>query len=249
MKTRPDVLPWARAPKGITDLLTKIGGRNPFREPTFRLSIAEGVLKQAGAEWFKWRDGIPARMMGTMLVDIEGNKVRPPAEVPLSVDAEVRWVRKYPPLKGWILEEWQPAHLLGTREEWEERKVPNHPEIASLGPYPNEGMYMLSLPYGWKQPDEKHVNDPRFEGHVGLPTESVLTIAVQYVTNCRDFWGQMTPANRRRMMDDADLATSALKEKYERDHKVDMAREVADVVMSTSVEAGRLREQWAKDAG
>jgi hypothetical protein len=243
---RNDVQPWAKAPRVIVNLLKKIGGKNPYGEPTFRLSISEGVMKQAGAEWFKWREGSPARMNGTLLIDIEGNRVRPPAENPISITAEVRWTRKYPALKGWILEEWQPAHMFGTPEEWDGHRVPDHPEINALGPYPSDGKYLLSLPFGWGQPDEKHVNDPRFTGHPGLPTESALELAVQYVTKCRDYWGQMTPANRRRMMDDADLAQSALKEKYDHDRAYDAAYDVAQIITSTSPEAGRVREEWAR---
>jgi phosphotransacetylase len=50
-------------------------------------------------------------------------------------------------------------------------------------------------------------------------------------------------------MDDSDMAQAALKEKYDNDRAQAQAREVADILVSPSLEAGRIREKWARDAG
>lgn len=244
--TRNDVLSSARPPKSIDDFLVKKAGKNPYGEPVFRLVIAEGVLKQAGAVYYKWPKGLVTREQGGMQIDDDGRPVIIEAAKPLSVDAEVRWVRKYPDLKGWILEEWHPAHKFGTAEEWESHRVPGYPNVCTLGPYPSEGRYMLSLPYGWGQKADEQTSDHRFDGRPGVPPVSALEIAIDYVESCRQFWGNLTPANRRRLLEDTDLQQQALTEKYEHDKIAAASREVADVVLSSSLAAGRVRNEWQK---
>lgn len=250
MPHRSDVKEWARPPKHVDELLFRLGGKNPYGEANFRCVLGHGVYKQRGGLWHKWREGATLQSRGGMHVNEDGVRIEPSEEKPLSITAEVRWVKTYPSkeLEGWIIEEWHPAHAFGTPEEWAAQKVPGT-DLAALGPYPERGRYMLSFPFAWKRPDKDHMDDPRFEGHIGLPPDSVLELAVQYVHRCREFWAQLTPANRRRLEEDADLARAALLEKYDDDRKTAMIRDAMSPMLSNSLEAGRWREQLAQAAG
>lgn len=246
---RNDVLPFARMPHDIEKFLVKVGGKNPFGEPVFRLSVAEGLMKQAGAEFYKWPEGLILHQHGGNFVDDDGRIMQEPAARPLSIDAEVRWIRKYPSLKGWVLEEWHPAAKFGTQEEWEGRTVPGHPSVPVLGPYNPLGRYVLALPYGYGQPARGHENEAKFQGRPGLPPNSVLKTAIEWIEYNRNFWGRLTPPERRALWDNEDLAREALRRKFERDNAEDRAKDVANIILSTSLEAARIREGWARSAG
>lgn len=245
---RNDILPFARAPKGIEQFLVRVAGRNPFGEPVFRLAIAEGILKQVGAEFYKWPDGTGHLERGK-LVDDNGLIMEEPPVKPLSITAEMRWVPKYPQLKGWVLEEWHPADKFGTREEWESRTVPGYDHLPVLGPYVPEGRYMLAMPNGWGQAARGHENDPRFKGHHGLPPVSVLKAAIEWIEHNRNYWASLTPAQRRARWEDMDIQREELRKKYEREKVMGGAREVCDIILSSSLEAARVRNEWAKAAG
>jgi hypothetical protein len=88
-----DVKPWAEPPQEITAVLERVGGRNPFRKPNFRLVLAQGVFKLRGGLWHKWRDGATLQARGGMFVNEDGVRVQQSAEKPISVTAEMRWVK------------------------------------------------------------------------------------------------------------------------------------------------------------
>lgn len=249
MFIREDVAPAAVAPQAVRDLLLRVGGRNPYGEPNFRLVLASGVRKLQGAEWHTYRAGFTLRKKRDgMFVDEDGNvcidhnfqAIEPP-EKPISSRVEMRWIKTYPMLKGWVLEEWHPAHKFGSPKEWAKYRVksrnPDGTEtthkLNQLGPYPECGKYMLRLP----------------EGYPYVPPLHVLRVAVNYVESNRSYWNQLTPDARRRLEEDSDLQQAALHAKREDEYRRDMMRDLTSPMLSTSLEAGRWREQLAKRRG
>ncbi len=229
------------APFEYRKLLADYGGLNPFGEPNYRISVADETRWFQGGVWCTYRNGASLRDRGSYMEFENGMRVPRAPEKPISERAEMRWVNRYPPsLKGWIFQEWFPAHHYGTREDWEKMTVPGHPTLCRLGPFPEKGDYELALPYGYGQ---------GFEGRMGLPPIHVLKVAVAYAERCRDNWNRLTPAARVRMREDAMLQAQALKEMKEHDEAKLRMRDAMSPLFSNTLDAGRWREQLVKDAG
>lgn len=124
---RRDVKPEAEAPRAIKKLLLKIGGKNPFGEPNWRLTLASGTL------WMR-PSGNPPTEMGWF-------RRYPPQRFPGDRAG----------IDGWILQEWQPSYVYGSQEEWYKHHVPGRPELCKAGEYPVEGDYELKFPFGYPE--------------------------------------------------------------------------------------------------
>lgn len=128
-----DQLIGARAPQSLQEMVTRIGGKNPYGLPLYRLVNAESVHHKAFGEFSDWpeeaslqqRNGIELNEDGQW--DAVGTK-------PLRTVTEMRWVNAYPTQHGWLIERWYPAHMFGVRKDWEANPL--------LGPYPEDGMYV-----------------------------------------------------------------------------------------------------------
>lgn len=249
MFIREDVAAAAQAPTPVRELLINVGGRNPYGEANFRLCLASGIRKLQGAEWKTYRAGFTLRKKpngtytdedGNVCID-ENFQAIEPLEKPISVRVEMRWIKTYPMLKGWVLEEWHPALKFGSPKAWASYRVKTKNDdgtetahnLSQLGPYPEHGKYMLCLP----------------EGYPYVPPLNVLRIAVNYVESCRAYWANLTPEMRRRMEEDSDIQQAALHEKREQDSRMAMIRDRMSPMLSTSLAAGRWREQLAKRRG
>lgn len=246
---RSDVFAEGVAPDEVRECLVEAGGLNPYGEPIYRLTIAEQTRFLQGGEWSEWPDGISLQDRGGIHVD-EGGVVRqePPGK-PLRVVTEMRWIVRYPVLEGWILQEWFPSHHYGAPEDWYKYTVHGHPELCRLGPYPEQGDYELALPFGWGQAKDEHVKqiDPRFQGRPGLPTLHALRMAIAYGEHCRNYWSLLKPEARIRMRENQELEHQALRERWEHDRRIDLIRDAMSPLLSTSLEAGRWREQLVRD--
>lgn len=209
MNSRRDVKPSAEAPRSIKKLLLKIGGKTPFGEPNWRLTLASGTM------WLR-----PA-----------GN---PPTEM--------GWFRRYPGqrypgdregIEGWILQEWQPACIYGSQDDWYKQHVAGRPDLCRAGEYPVQGDYELKFPFGYPE----------------MPSHSVLQLAVNYAERSREFWGSFTPQQRFLMRENVHAARMVMQEQYIRDRDLAMIRDCMSPLWSSSLAAGRWREELAKKAG
>lgn len=229
-----DVKPWAEPTKEVYDYCLKVGGKNPFGKPIFRIVLAQGVFKLRGGLWHKWRDGANLQSRGGLFVNEDGVAVRQSEEKPLSVTAEMRWVKAYPvkDLKGWIFEEWFPAHMFGSPEDWGRLKVLGT-NLCQLGPYPTYGRYMLA---GYKALPH-------------IPPLEAIRQGINQRIRQHEYWHSLTPEQRRRMEEDADVAMAALREKAEDERKTQMIKDAMSPMLSSTLEAGRWREQLARSAG
>lgn len=229
-----DVQPWGEPTKDVYDLCMRVGGKNPFGKPNFRIVLAQSVRKLRGGLWHKWREGASLQNRGGLFVDEDGAIVSPSQEKPISVTAEMRWVKTYPvkDLVGWIFEEWYPAHMFGSPDQWGATKVIGT-GLCQLGPYPTEGRYMLA----------------GFKALPHIPPAESIRNGINQRMRQRDYWYSLTPEQRRKLEADADLAVQVLREKADDEKRSLMIRELRGPMLSTSLAAGRWREQLARSAG
>lgn len=250
-KERIDIFPGGEAPAEYRKAIAQAGGLNPYGEPNFRLTLAEKTRWYQGGEWHEWPKGAALKNRGGMFVDVDGRMVKAPPDKPIRVVCEMRWELRYPTLKGWIFQEWFPAHRYGDPNEWSTYTVPGHKELCRLGPYPTRGDYELALPYGWQQPANTEIaaKDHRFQGNPGLPPISALRQAINYAERTREYWHSLKPAERIRLREDQMLQQEQLNEKRLHDRDVAIHRDAMSPLFSNSLEAGRWREEIVKRAG
>jgi hypothetical protein len=206
---RRDIKPGSNANRVIQAYLLKIGGKNPFGEPNWRLTLASGTL---------W--------------------LRPSGNPP----TEMGWFRRYPKqrfkgdregIEGWILQEWNPAYIYGSQDEWYKQHVPGRKDLPLAGPYPVEGDYELRFPFGYPE----------------TPSLSVLGLAINYAERTREFWGGFTPKQRYEMRLEHHKKRLILHEDFLRNRDIAMIRDAMSPLWSNSLEAGRWREELARKAG
>jgi len=111
-------------PKYIDDFVTRVGGRNKYGEPMFRVLWEPDRLELVGGAW----------------VDEHGTK-----------KIEMRRALKYDGKPRWVLEKWMPPEAYGSQETWEyvnalqlDNFLP-FLDIQIIGPYPFRGEYELSF--------------------------------------------------------------------------------------------------------
>lgn len=138
---REDVHGVITCPADMAEFLTRVGGYNPNDEPMYRMNWAENIYDTQGGIWQEWAQGTPINERGGTEMDDEGH-ITPCTTKPLRIVTELREVLRYPNMVGWILERWEPANYFGTRLQWEGGKVP-FTQIPFLGPYPEDGRYVL----------------------------------------------------------------------------------------------------------
>lgn len=161
---RDDVLPDGRAPRNYRQFLRDFGGVNPYGEANYRLVRAEHVLITLGNLWTDWPEGTPIEEQDGLIFSDETTLVEtfakikesnltlkqlvempkemlPSSTKPLRRVAEMRTVKRYPNITGWMLQHWDPPELYGSREKWEGPHVPGFPNLPMCGPYPERGRY------------------------------------------------------------------------------------------------------------
>lgn len=132
--------PNSDAPLAVRKRIAIYGGRNPFGRPNWRICLAQHVLRKVGGIIHEWQSG----ELSLIDVDLHG-KVTVNDIHPTSVRSGVYDAPRYDH-HGWIVERWMPAHVWGSREDWNSHRSLDGTPL--LGAYPNEGDYfMLHGPY------------------------------------------------------------------------------------------------------
>jgi hypothetical protein len=141
-----EIPPNGLAPLDIQDFLLRIGGKNPYGEPMYRMVRAELVRIYEGGQFYDWPENATISEMGGLMYSETTSGLscvgENPAQ-PLRVAIEMRWTERYPQHEGWTLERWFPATDFGSRKEWESKTFKGHPEVSFLGPFPERGCYMM----------------------------------------------------------------------------------------------------------
>lgn len=141
---RNDIHSTYTVPKETLDYLKKLAGTNPYGEPILRLCVAEDRYMKAGGTFTDWDKGSSLQdrggydhpeHIGGGVVELTRSRLQP-----LRTVTEVREVKKYPGVEGWILERWYPASMYGDEEAWMAHKVNG---VPALGPYPAQGDYEM----------------------------------------------------------------------------------------------------------
>lgn len=263
---RPDIRPEGRAPIHVRKFLAQLGGFNPYGEPNLRIALAQEILIYRGAEWHDWPDNTSLEDQGGLQFSektkIVRHTVRGAAGESLAMDVEVpeelyvsqqkptrvvkemRWIERYPDLTGWLLQHWDPPTKYGSKQWWEDRKVPGT-DLQALGPFPERGDYEPLI--AWID-----FSDPSFP-HIRQTWNEILPFARieegygQWMQNREQMlsgnadWRRLTRMNEWKAQEEA-------KAKRDRDKLKAILKDQTAPIFSSSLEAGRIREQWANSA-
>lgn len=171
-------------PKALQEVIIRVGGRNIYDEPLFRLIRAEDhIVKNAGA-WNIFQKGLSIDERGGLGIKqviemlTRGCTLQEVAEFmrtwsPANPIRVITGMMERPVyvFNGFIIEKWQPAHTFGSPEDWNALTFMGEP---ALGPYPHEGAYELmagptpympspeeienAIRHSWRQIEEKPRN-------------------------------------------------------------------------------------------
>ena len=224
--TRDDIRGVERAPQEIEEHLLTIGGRTPFDEPMWRLVLARNVIwKVAGGK--VWSEGLSVSERGGFDL-FEG---RPYDNQPLRDESgKLVEQQRYPHLAGWILQRWFPASAYN-KPQWfaPENCLPNG--TPKLGPFPQFGDYELVGGAVEKVPGRQELHDFISAYYRGLERRGgSVESRVREAVNAAEYARQREEQKTRTFVDE-----------YMRDR--------CSYIWSSSLEAGRVREEVGRRIG
>lgn len=227
-----DLVGIIRAPKDLQKHLLRRGGTNVFGESIYRLVWAAAHLHKRGGRWHEWDPNIPVNERNGVHWKFDTRGVLTPfMHKPLRIIEEVRETRKYA-FEGWVIERWMPASYYGSQEAWENR-VLHGTTIPLLGPYPAEGEYELVA--GGE--DDKR-----------LPTTGQMDNALAECERLRNRWtGSVAQAIKNRVQE-AEYEYQKSVARQDEALRLQLL-EGRKILMSTSLEGGRIRNELAARAG
>lgn len=253
---RCDVSGVEHAPKSVTDFLVRLGGRNPYGEPNFRIVLAQSRVCQQAAEWHDWDDSLSVQERGGFVSNDEGEMVASMCR-PDRVVKEMRTIQRYPicdclegvlidkekgyvvdagdclecgGVKGWIIEKWAPVHMIaGSEEAWYAQKVEGT-DLPRLGPYPHNGEY---------------VRVPKSRATKQIPSLAQIEQLLLFLEYCKS----QSAVSRDEYIRQRTEALAAEKERYRVERKrqnKQLLMENVDPLHGSSLAAGRAREAVAQ---
>lgn len=260
---RNDVLPKGVAPKHIRKFLQDVGGVNPWGENKYRLVIAECVMLYVGARWHDWKPGTGLLDQGGLEFSPETRKskcvMRDPtnhsqtmvveADVPAAVGLkrgnleriveEMRWITRYPDIKGWLLQAWLPSSYYSM--EHYEVTVTGRPDLPLLGEFPAHGRYERQFFYLGKDGEQT-------ETFPTMPGESWMERAIQHNERAIAEKADQSPNKEWRMLTTLNELKAARQhyEQQERAKLEDQIKERIAPIFSNTLAGGRIREQLAR---
>lgn len=217
--------PLLSTPSTVTASLLSYGGKNPFGLPIWRIVQAQKHIVIRGGEW----TDVDAND-NPFLFDCNGDRVA----LPPTVKSRQFGIMQQPlyPVRGWVLEQWFPAAMFGTREWWNSQ-VHESTKIPLLGPYPHEGEYwMLAGPWK-KMPPLQFLKDTiaRYEWTMNKRADVDPEIAM------RDFVEEQRKAEEREL------------DRYTEEREYAMRHIVQPMMRSTSLAASRYRQEVMRRCG
>ena len=223
---RHDIRGVERAPREIQDYLLTIGGRTAFDEPMWRLVLARNVVwKVAGGK--VWKESLSVSERGGFNLS-EGCRY---SNQPLR-DESGRLVeqQRYPHLDGWILQRWFPASTYH-KTQWfaPENCLPDG--TPKLGPFPQYGDYEMVGGTMDRIPGKQELYDfiSGYYQKMECRSGSVET-RLREAVNAAHYSQQREEQKTRTFVDE-----------YMRDR--------CSYIWSSSLEAGRVREEVARRIG
>lgn len=271
---RDDVLPAGLAPRKVRALLAQVAGLNPYKEPLYRMVLAQHVMEWHGGEFWDWPEDAELHDQGGLLFVDELVKkkfiVQPRDEhgvlrgTPEVIECEVpvgmvpnpsqpirrviesRYVQKYPDLEGWVLQRWRPAKHWGPRAVWESALYPGT-NICVLGPYPERGMYEMATEFVIPDGEGK----PRLyrNSHYTMPALSNIEEAIAFLEEQRiDHYGSDPQVRMKIRMAEYDARRAAQQRKDSAERR-QVIKDLIRPYCGASLEAQRLRNELAERQG
>ena len=223
---RYDICGVERAPQEIQDYLLTIGGCTPFDEPMWRVVLARNVVwKVAGGK--VWDAGLSVSERGGFDL-LEG---RPYANHPIRDESgNLVEQQRYPHLDGWILQRWFPASFYN-KTQWfaPENCLPGG--MPKLGPFPQYGDYEMVGGPMQRIPGRQELYDFVSTYYRGLEERrGSVESRAREAMNAAQYARQREEHQTRTFVDE-----------YMRDR--------CSYIWSSSLEAGRVREEVAQRLG
>lgn len=233
MINREDIHGDPRCPEHIAEFVRKVGGKNVFGEPMYRVVHTSNLYKKQGGNWKIWDESLSIQERGGMVQNAAGLYV-PSEYKPERIEVCVKEILKYEQdgfENKWILERWVPASYFGSPEAWYAKHVPGYPNVPYLGPYPVNGDYR----YVAGRDDE-------------LPELSKLKTAIEHVEHNLD---TLSGDIEQMMADEMYEAQRAYEASNEKKRLEDEAffRDSLSPFAHVSLAAGRWRNELAERAG
>jgi hypothetical protein len=255
--------PNCRSTEDVYQFLRRTGGVNPHGENKYLAVLAHEVRFLSGAAFHDYAPGNVGLDRNRLEFDDEikivpislkqeGTSHKTTIHVPVPVGMtvtngpfrivkEMRWVKRWPQLKGWVIVHWEAGAGGCSKSWWEQWKVPGT-DLQIMGPFPERGLYWTFCE-GF-DPSNHQVTYATFDQ---LPSRSWMERAIaQFEYHKSQPDNIVDPTFRALAALSEATARDRAQEKKERD---DLAREYRDdlgFVFSSSLEAGRLREGIAK---
>ena len=226
---RDDIRGIERCPSEIQDYLIRIGGTTPFGEPNWRLVLARNVIwKVAGGK--VWDENLSISERGGFSFTEESG-CRAYGNKPLRDESDrLTEQQRYPDVEGWILQRWFPPTAYN-KAQWfaPENCLPDG--TPKLGAFPQYGDYEFVAGPVLRVPGKQELYDfisgyyQRLESRSGS-----VEGRIREALNAAQYARQQEENRTRAFIDE-----------YMRDK--------CAYLWSSSLEAGRLREQTARKCG
>lgn len=255
---REDVRPEGYAPIEVQRFIRKIGGRNPFNEPMYRLVLAQHVLQLEGGQWHDYPDNAEINERGGVDYEVGESGLYLAGENAaraLRVVIEMRWTERYQD-SGWMLQKWYPADNY-RRDIWEAMTLKGHPGIQCLGPFPVYGNYEGTTVWQEDIGEGLSLENPKFTAN-GMCSEFLKAIPPLKTLEEAIIRFENRPA----VTDLAATAEQRMKIKFDEYVRHETQRREARAARNkeimhdhmrpywgNSLESARLREALAKKAG
>lgn len=210
------------APKPIRELLLRWGGMNPYGKPNWRVCLAQHVLVKRGGVFHNLEDVKSMFVLGP-----DGKRYA--KQISDRVTSGFLEVPRYPH-KGWVMERWQPAHVWGTKELWENEK--SEDGTPMMGPFPVQGDYFMVCGPFTKMPDWSDME----------------CAVAQWESQDRNRPADLAMAIGQAIRDEADEQDKK-REAFEAELEYMRTNELLPILKGTSLEAQRYRNQLSEAVG
>lgn len=255
--------PNSRSTEEVYKFLRNVGGRNPYGENNYLAVIASEVRYLSGGAYNEYSQGVrgldankldfdPEIKIVPVSVKQEGTshketiQVATPAGMhvtnpPFRTVKEMRWVKRWPQLKGWSILHWESGAGGCSRSWWEQWKVPGT-DLQILGPWPERGMYWTFCE-GF-DPSTKEVTYSTFDQ---IPSHSWMERAIAQFEFHRNQPDDIVNSDFRKLAALGEAhAREQEQDKKERDELAKEYRDDISFLFSNSLAAGRVREGIAR---
>jgi hypothetical protein len=268
---RENVMRRGWAPLAYRQFMRRVGGLNPYGENYYRLVLAESIFEWHGGHWIDWPENATLQEMGGLVFaesdkleirkhvvqlvekhipqqEIEAEVIRlvPSLQQPLRAVDEMRFVRRYPYHRGWMLQCWRPPEQFGSKTWWESQTVPGRPDLPILGPFPTKGDYE-AIDHLELGPNGIEITRTTWSE---LPSLSGLEEGIHFLEDqkYREREGASPEARILIRTHDYERAIAAHNEKVVAERNLAIG-EALKPYLGNSLAAGRLRTEAAEEAG